>query len=80
VGNIRFGFRLSPDGKHVEPDPGEQNVLTEIRRQNGHTLRGIAAALNREALRTRRALLSLLTFPRLSTVELIPEAGKWQKR
>src|SRR5215471_16143983 len=56
VGNIRFGFRLSPDGKHVEPDPGEQAVLTEIRhlRQNGHTLRGIAAALNRNALRTRR--------------------------
>jgi DNA invertase Pin-like site-specific DNA recombinase len=54
VGNIRFGFRLSPDGKHVEPDPGEQGVLTEIRhlRQNGHTLRGIAAALNRKALRT----------------------------
>jgi len=23
VGNIRFGFRLSPDGKHVEPDSGE---------------------------------------------------------
>ena len=56
VGNIRFGFRLSPDGKHVEPDPGEQGVLTEIRhlRQSGHTLRGIAAALNRKALRTRR--------------------------
>ena len=56
VGNIRFGFRLSPDGKHVEPDPGEQAVLTEIRhlRQNGHTLRGIAAALNQRALRTRR--------------------------
>jgi DNA invertase Pin-like site-specific DNA recombinase len=56
VGNIRFGFRLSPDGKHVEPDPGEQGVLTEIRhlRQGGHTLRGIAAALNRKALRTRR--------------------------
>ena len=56
VGNIRFGFRLSPDGKHVEPDPGEQGVLTEIRhlRQSGHTLRGIAAALNRQSLRTRR--------------------------
>ena len=56
VGNIRFGFRLSPDGKHVEPDPGEQGVLTEIghMRQSGHTLRGIAAALNRKALRTRR--------------------------
>jgi DNA invertase Pin-like site-specific DNA recombinase len=56
VGNIRFGFRLSPDGKHVEPDPGEQGVLTEIGhlRQSGHTLRGIAAALNRQSLLTRR--------------------------
>jgi len=56
VGNIRFGFRLSPDGKHVEPDPGEQGVLTEIGhlRQSGHMIRGIAAALNRKALRTRR--------------------------
>jgi len=56
VGNIRFGFRLSPDGKHVEPDPGEQGVLTEIRhlRQNGHTLKGIVAALKHKALRTRR--------------------------
>jgi site-specific DNA recombinase len=56
VGNIRFGYRLGADGKHVEPDPGEQAVLAEIRtlRRNGHTLRGIAAALNRKALRTRR--------------------------
>lgn len=56
VGNIRFGFRLSTHGKHVEPDPGEQAVLTEIRhlRQHGHRLRGIAAALNQKALRTRR--------------------------
>ena len=30
VGNIRLGFRLSPAGRHVEPDPGEQGVLTEI--------------------------------------------------
>jgi len=45
VGNIRFGFRLSPVGKHVEPDPGEQGVLAEIGhlRQSGHTLRGIVA-------------------------------------
>jgi hypothetical protein len=56
VGNIRFGFRLSTDGKHVEPDPGEQGVLNEIGnlRQSGHTMRGIAAALNRQSLRTRR--------------------------
>ena len=38
VGNIRFGFRLSPDGKHLELEPGEQGLLTEIRhlRQSGH--------------------------------------------
>jgi site-specific DNA recombinase len=55
-GNIRFGLHLSPDGKHVEPDPTEQGALTEISqlRQSGHTLRGIAAALNPKALRTRR--------------------------
>lgn len=56
VGNIRFGYRLGADGKHVEPDPAEQEVLREIHglRQSGHTMRGIAAALNRRALRTRR--------------------------
>jgi len=44
------------DGKHVEPDPAEQVVLNEIQRlrQSGHTLRGIAVALNRQELRTRR--------------------------
>ena len=56
VGNIQFGYRLCADEKHVEPDPAEQAVLHEIRdlRQSGHTLRGIAAALNHRALRTRR--------------------------
>jgi len=56
VGNIRFGYRLCADGTHVEPDPNEQAVLAEIRRlrQAGHSLRGIAAALNRRGLRTRR--------------------------
>jgi DNA invertase Pin-like site-specific DNA recombinase len=55
VGKIRFGFRLSLDGKHVEPDPGEQGVLTEIGhlRQSGYMMRGIAAALNHQSLRTR---------------------------
>jgi site-specific DNA recombinase len=56
VGNIRFGYRLCADGKHVEPDTAEQTVLQEIRtlRKSGTTLRGIAAALNQRALRTRR--------------------------
>jgi site-specific DNA recombinase len=56
VGNIQFGYRLCADGKHVEPDPAEQAVLDEIQhlRHSGHTLRGIAKALNHRALRTRR--------------------------
>jgi site-specific DNA recombinase len=56
VGNIQFGYRLCADRKHVEPDPAEQAVLDEIRqlRCQGTTLRGIAAALNHRALRTRR--------------------------
>jgi site-specific DNA recombinase len=56
VGNIRFGYRLCADGKHVELDPGEQAVLAEIHllRRDGQTLRGIAATLNHRTLRTRR--------------------------
>src|SRR5580698_5205389 len=57
VGNIAFGFRLSGDGQHVEPDPAEQEALSEIRRlrNEGATMRGIAAALNHRAIRTRRS-------------------------
>jgi site-specific DNA recombinase len=56
VGNIAFGFRLADDGQHVEPDPAEQGALSEIRRlrNQGATLRGIAATLNSGAIRTRR--------------------------
>ncbi len=56
VGNIQFGYRLGADGKHVEPDGGEQDVLEEIRqlRQSGATLRGIAATRNHHGRRTRR--------------------------
>src|SRR6266849_1403033 len=56
VGNIAYGYRLAGDERHVEPDPAEQEILSEIRqmRQSGHTLRGIATALNHRALRTRR--------------------------
>ncbi len=56
VGNIEFGYRLSPDGRHLEPDPAEQAALVEIRslRRQGHTLRGIAVALNRRGHHTRR--------------------------
>ena len=56
VVNIEFGFRLSADLRHLEPDPAEQAALAEIRnlRRQGHTLRGIAATINNRGHRTRR--------------------------
>ena len=56
IGNIEFGYHLSPDLRHVEPEPAEQAALAEIRslRHDGHTLRGIATTLNNRGRRTRR--------------------------
>src|SRR6266478_4116606 len=56
VGNIAFGSRLAGDGQHLEPDPAEQAALAEIRRlrNQGTTMRGIAAAMNHREFRTRR--------------------------
>jgi site-specific DNA recombinase len=56
VGNIPFGSRLGGDGQRLEPDPAEQDALEQIRalRSSGATMRGIAAALNHRAYRTRR--------------------------
>ena len=51
-----FGFRLSADLRHLEPDATEQAALAEIRnlRRQGQTLRGIAATVNSRGHRTRR--------------------------
>jgi DNA invertase Pin-like site-specific DNA recombinase len=56
VGTVRFGARVAADGVHLEADPGEQQILTRMRtlRAAGVTLRGIAAALNRDGCTTRR--------------------------
>lgn len=56
VGNIPFGSRLAGDGEHLEPDPVEQAALAEIRRlrNEGTSMRAIAANLNETAYRTRR--------------------------
>ncbi len=56
VGNVHYGYRLSGDGKHVEPEPKEQAVLAEIRalRARRRSLREVAAALNERGCRTRR--------------------------
>lgn len=72
VGNIRFGYRLGADDKHVEPDATEQEVLREIGRlrQSGHTMRGIAALLNQQSLRTRRG-----TTWRLESVARVLKKG-----
>src|ERR1700730_13477026 len=57
VGNIAYGFRLGVTGKHLEPEPQEQAVLSTIHdlRERRCTLRGIASELNARGWRTRRA-------------------------
>jgi hypothetical protein len=56
VGNLAYGYRSSADGNRVEVEPTDQEALSKIRslRNQGRSLREIAAALNRQALRTRR--------------------------
>jgi site-specific DNA recombinase len=56
VGNIPYGFRLANDGKHLQPDMGEQEVVSHIQdmRTMGFTLREIADELNRRKFTTRR--------------------------
>src|SRR5277367_668869 len=56
VGNVAFGYRLAADGVHVEPDEAEQEAIAAIQtlRTSGHSLRHIAAVLNRDGRRTRR--------------------------
>ena len=56
VGNAPYGFRLAPDKRHVEPEPGEQVTLARIQklRKSGKSLRKIAEQLNRQAIRTRQ--------------------------
>ena len=31
VGNLAYGYRMSADGEHVEPEPSEQKALAHIR-------------------------------------------------
>ena len=56
VGNIAFGYRLAPDGVHVEQEPAEQAAITAIAelRAKGTSLRRIAIDLNRRGWRTRK--------------------------
>jgi DNA invertase Pin-like site-specific DNA recombinase len=79
VGNIEFGFRLAPDGRHVEPDAAEQAAQAEIRnlRRQGHTLRGIAMMLNGHGYRTRRGTdWRLESVARILKQNVIPPHAK----
>lgn len=51
---VPYGSRAGSSGR-IETDPDEQRVLAEIRRlrADGHTLRGIAEALDEQGLRNR---------------------------
>jgi DNA invertase Pin-like site-specific DNA recombinase len=56
VGTIPFGARLAADGVQLEPNAAEHALLAHMRQSQaaGHSLRLIAAALNRDGHRTRR--------------------------
>jgi site-specific DNA recombinase len=55
VGNIPYGYRLGNDGTHIEANPSEQKIITRVKslRNKGQSLRSIASALNKHALKTR---------------------------
>jgi DNA invertase Pin-like site-specific DNA recombinase len=38
IGNVPYGYRLSKDGVHVEPDEAEQAVVSTVRRLSGEGL------------------------------------------
>ena len=50
VGTVPFGFRLAGDGRRLEEEPAEQDILARIRelKAAGHTTRAIANELNRQ--------------------------------
>ena len=55
IGNVPFGYALAEDLGTLVLCDGEQAVLTTIRalREQGRSLRAVAAALNEQGLRTR---------------------------
>jgi DNA invertase Pin-like site-specific DNA recombinase len=56
VGHVPFGHRVSHDGRHLEVNPGEQEILQQIRllRARGLALITICETLNEQGLRNRQ--------------------------
>jgi len=55
VGSVPYGYRLTVDGIHIEENPAEQEVITEIKRLKaaGLNLPGICRELERKGFTTR---------------------------
>ena len=53
---VPFGFRMAGDGRSLEEEPAEQDILTRIHelKAAGNTTRQIADELNRQGYVTRR--------------------------
>lgn len=56
AGNLPFGYSLNADGRSLDANPAEQEVLLILRelRTAGYSLREVAAELNRQGFTTRR--------------------------
>jgi len=54
-GELPFGYQLSEDGIHLEPEPGEQASLALLHRlrSKGLSLRAVAETLNQQGYTTR---------------------------
>jgi site-specific DNA recombinase len=76
TGVVPFGFRLSADGVHIEPDEAEQVVISMIMKLRGrlYSYRGIAEELNEKGFRNRAG-----NRWRLESVYYIVKAEKTRK-
>jgi site-specific DNA recombinase len=56
VGTVPFGWRLAPDGVHLQENPPEQEIVSMARELYGvgYMLCEVTEELNRQGLRTRR--------------------------
>ena len=55
VGNVRYGYKLSPDGIHLLPDIRERKLIEKVKamRAQSLSLRAIADRLNQTKVRSR---------------------------
>ena len=66
TGDIPYGKRLAPDGKHLEPNPDEQAVIARMGalRADGLSFGGVAKALESEGFAPRGKAWHAMTVSR----------------